>query len=92
MDFSVDSDLYNIDVSRRATLNVNYKNGEDISSHTATNTYKTLNEILVSILKHFHKSFIKTQMHRLQFLTATDTNRKKFLIDLLQLDEVCIVL
>ena len=47
LDFSVDADNYTIEVHRRATLKCKLtKNGEDISSHTASNTYKTLGEIL----------------------------------------------
>ena len=54
LDFSVDDDLYNISVSRRATLKCKLtKNGEDISSHTASNTYKTLGEILGIDFKTF---------------------------------------
>ena len=86
LDFSVDSDLYNISVSRRATLKCKLtKNGEDISSHTASNTYKTLNEVLGIDFKTFHISLSKHSI--VAVLTATDTNRKKFLIDLLKLDE-----
>ena len=37
------TDAYCISVSRRSTLKCKLtKNGEDISSHTASNTYKTL--------------------------------------------------
>ena len=88
LDFSVDSDLYNISVSRRATLKCKLtKNGEDISSHTASNTYKTLNEVLGIDFKTFSQLVYQNTNASLQFLTATDTNRKKFLIDLLKLDE-----
>ena len=55
LDFSVDNDLYSISVSRRATLKCKLtKNGDDISSHTASNTYKTLNEVLGIDFKLFH--------------------------------------
>jgi len=88
LDFSVDSDLYNITVVRRATLKCKLtKNGEDISSHTASNTYKTLGEILGIDFKTFSQLVYQNTNASLQFLTATDTNRKKFLIDLLKLDE-----
>jgi DNA repair exonuclease SbcCD ATPase subunit len=62
------------------------KNGEDISSHTATNTYKSLQEILGIDFKTFSQLVYQNTNASLQFLTATDTNRKKFLIDLLHLD------
>ena len=88
LDFSVDGDLYTISVSRRATLKCKLtKNGEDISSHTASNTYKTLNEVLGIDFKTFSQLVYQNTNASLQFLTATDTNRKKFLIDLLKLDE-----
>tara|TARA_R100000008_G_scaffold7154_1_gene3897 strand:+ start:2750 stop:4567 length:1818 start_codon:yes stop_codon:yes gene_type:complete len=88
LEFTVDSDVYSITVNRRATLKCKLtKNGEDISSHTASNTYKTLNEILGIDFKTFSQLVYQNTNASLQFLTATDTNRKKFLIDLLKLDE-----
>ena len=88
LDFSVNGDSYHIDVVRRANIKVKLlKNGEDISSHTATNTYKTLEEIIGIDFKTFSQIVYQNTNASLQFLTATDTNRKKFLIDLLQLDK-----
>jgi len=88
LDFSVNEDSYHIDVTRRANIKVKLlKNGEDISSHTATNTYKTLEEIIGIDFKTFSQIVYQNTNASLQFLTATDTNRKKFLIDLLQLDK-----
>ena len=88
LDFSVDSNLYTISVSRRATLKCKLtKEGEDISSHTASNTYKTLGNILGIDFKTFSQLVYQNTNASLQFLTATDTNRKKFLIDLLKLDD-----
>jgi len=88
LDFTVDNDSYNISVSRRSTLKCKLlKNDEDISSHTASNTYKTLGEVLGIDFKTFSQLVYQNTNASLQFLTATDTNRKKFLIDLLKLDE-----
>lgn len=88
LSFSVDDEEYCIDVMRRAALKCKLtKNGEDISSHTASNTYKTLGEILGIDFKTFSQLVYQNTNASLQFLTATDTNRKKFLIDLLKLDE-----
>ena len=88
LDFSVDADNYTIEVHRRATLKCKLtKNGEDISSQTASNTYKTLGEILGIDFKTFTQLVYQNTNTSLQFLTATDTNRKKFLIDLLKLDD-----
>ena len=86
--FTKDSDEYEIDLNRRASLRVKFlKNGEDISSHTATNTYKSIQEVLGIDFKTFSQLVYQNTNSSLQFLTATDTNRKKFLIDLLNLDE-----
>ena len=86
--FSVDDNEYEIDVSRKASIKCKlYENGVDISSHTATNTYKTVQELLGLDFKTFTQLVYQNTNTSLQFLTATDTNRKKFLIDLLKLDE-----
>ena len=86
--FTVGEDEYKLDVVRRANIKVKLlKNGEDISSHTATNTYKTVEEIIGIDFKTFSQIVYQNTNASLQFLTATDTNRKKFLIDLLQLDK-----
>ena len=85
--FDVVDDEYKIDVVRRGNIKVKlYKNDEDISSHTATNTYKTLEEVIGIDYKTFSQIVYQNTNASLQFLTATDTNRKRFLIDLLQLD------
>ena len=84
--FNVDDDQYEIDVVRKATIKCKlWKNGEDISSHTATNTYKTVQNLLGLDFKTFTQLVYQNTNASLQFLTATDTNRKKFLIDLLKL-------
>ena len=87
LSFSVNEDDYLIEVVRRTNIKVRlFKNNEDISSHTATNTYKTLEEIIGIDFKTFSQIVYQNTNASLQFLTATDTNRKRFLIDLLQLD------
>ena len=88
LSFDVVDDEYQIDVVRRGNIKVKlYKNGEDISSHTATNTYKTLEEVMGIDHKTFSQIVYQNTNASLQFLTATDTNRKRFLIDLLQLNK-----
>lgn len=87
LSFAVNDDEYVLDVSRKGSIKCRlWKNEEDISSHTATNTYKTLEQILGIDFKTFSQIVYQNTNASLQFLTATDTNRKKFLIDLLQLD------
>ncbi|HCT53934.1 MAG TPA: hypothetical protein DF712_15910, partial [Balneola sp.] len=87
--FSVDAREYEIDVNRsRGSIKVKlYEDGEDISSHTATNTYKTVQEILGLDFKTFTQLVYQNTNASLQFLTATDANRKKFLIELLNLED-----
>ncbi len=88
LSFTVDDSDYVISVNRKATLKCRLtKDGDDISSHTASNTYKTLGDILGIDFKTFSQLVYQNTNASLQFLTATDTNRKKFLIDLLKLDD-----
>lgn len=87
LEWSKDSDDYLISVDRTKGIKVKlYKNNVDISSHTATNTYKTVQEILGLDFKTFTQLVYQNTNTSLQFLTATDTTRKKFLIDLLHLE------
>lgn len=88
LQFSKDSDEYEIDLDRKSSLKVKLlKNEEDISSHTATNTYKTIEEIIGIDFKTFSQVVYQNTNASLNFLTATDSNRKKFLIDLLGLEQ-----
>ena len=85
--FTKDNSNYSITVNRKTNIKVKLeKNGEDISSHTATNTYKTIQEIIGVDFKTFSQLVYQNTNASLQFLTATDANRKKFLIDLLHLE------
>ena len=85
--FTKDDDTYSVSVDRKNSIKVKLeKNGEDISSHTATNTYKTIQEVIGVDFKTFSQLVYQSTNASLQFLTATDTNRKKFLIDLLHLE------
>ena len=86
--FAKDNSNYEIVVNRKTSVKLKLlKDGEDISSHTATNTYKTLQEILGVDFKTFSQLVYQNTNASLQFLTATDANRKKFLIDLLHLEK-----
>jgi DNA repair exonuclease SbcCD ATPase subunit len=81
--FLKDKDTYTIKTTRGSTQKVTLlKNGEDISLHTATATYKLINDILgfkdISLI--YQSSALS-----MEFLTSTDTKRKQFLIDLLNL-------
>jgi len=88
LSFTRDSDEYVITINRKSNIKLKLeKNGEDISSHTATNTYKTIQEIIGIDFKTFSQLVYQNTNASLQFLTATDTNRKKFLIELLSLEK-----
>lgn len=88
LSFTKDEDRYEITVNRKTSIKVKLeKNGNDVSSHTATNTYKTVQEVLGVDFKTFSQLVYQNTNASLQFLTATDANRKKFLIDLLHLEQ-----
>tara|TARA_E500000331_G_scaffold157802_1_gene153030 strand:- start:2291 stop:4096 length:1806 start_codon:yes stop_codon:yes gene_type:complete len=88
LSFLKDKTLYEISIDRQKSLKVKLlENGEDISSHTATNTYKSIQKILGVDFKTFSQLVYQNTNASLQFLTATDSNRKKFLIDLLHLEK-----
>ena len=87
LEFTKDEKRYEVIIDRKSSIKLRLlENGEDISSHTATNTYKTLQEIIGIDFKTFSQLVYQNTNSSLQFLTATDTNRKKFLIDLLHLE------
>ena len=86
--FTVDNDSYLVSTERSSNIKVRlFKNGEDISSHTATNTFKQLEELVGIDFKTFQQLVYQSTNSSLAFLTATDTARKKFLIDLFDLSE-----
>jgi len=86
--FSISNKEYKLSIERSgATQKVKLlENNEDISSHTATATFAQIEELLGIDGKTFSQLVYQNSGSSLQFLTATDSNRKKFLIDLLSLD------
>lgn len=86
--FTKDNDTYVIEADRKSSIKVKLsKNSVDISSHTATATFKLIEELFGKDFKTFSQLVYQNTNTSLQFLSATDTNRKKFLMDLLQLEE-----
>jgi DNA repair exonuclease SbcCD ATPase subunit len=87
LEFEKDGNSYSVRTVRTASSGtvVLTCNGEDISSHTATGTYKSIENILGYDHKTFSQIVYQSSVSSLEFLTATDTARKKFLIDLLNL-------
>ncbi len=88
VEFSVDSDEYILSKKVTASTKVILtKNGEDISGHTTTQTYKLVESILGLDFPSFTKLVYQSMVSSLDFLSSTDANRKKFLISLLGLDK-----
>lgn len=86
LSFNKDGDEYEINTTRASTQSVSFKcNGEDISQHTATATFKQIEEVLGISHATFTQLVYQSSASSLEFLTATDTARKKFLIELLSL-------
>ena len=86
LDFTDGTHKYNIKTVRGSTASVTLtKDGIDISSHTTTATYKTIEELIGYDHKAFTQIVYQSSSSSLEFLTATDSSRKKFLIDLLDL-------
>lgn len=87
LDFDKDGIAYEVKTTRTATASSVklLRQGTDISNHTATGTYKTIEQILGYDHKTFSQIVYQSSVSSLEFLTATDTARKKFLIELLNL-------
>lgn len=84
----IDGDQYTVSLNRKSTNKLTLiKNGIDISEHTATNTYKTLKELIGLDFKTFSQLVYQSSTSSLEFLTSTDTQRKKFLATLFGLDK-----
>lgn len=85
--FYVNDDSYVITkkVASTTTL-ILTKNGENISGHTATQTYAIVQELLGMDFQTFTKLVYQSMGSSLDFLLATDSNRKKFLVSLLGLE------
>lgn len=86
--FTKNLDEYEVILQRNNTIKINlFKNGIDISAHTATSTYKIIQEIIGIDFKTFVQLIYQSSTNSLEFLTSTDTARKTFLISLFNLRE-----
>ena len=87
LDFDKDGTKYSINTTRTGSSGsiTLTRDNKDISSHTSTGTYKTIEHILGFDHKTFSQIVYQSSISSLEFLTATDTARKKFLIELLNL-------
>lgn len=81
--FTKDGDVYNVKKVVKSTAKVTLtKNGEDISGHTATQTYKLIEEVLACDFTTFTKLVYQSVGSSLDFLKTTDAQRKAFLVNL----------
>jgi len=86
--FDKDGCEYKIETKRGAQQQVKlYKGQEDISGHTATTTYKLIEQLIGIDHKTFSQIVYQSHAGSLEFLTSADTARKKFLIELLNLSK-----
>ena len=86
LEFERDGVEYLIKSTRGSAQTVKlFKDGADVSSHTATATYKMIEEIIGIDHKAFAQIVYQSNASSLEFLTAADTARKKFLIEILNL-------
>lgn len=88
LDFRVGSNQYRIEVSRTGASSkvFLYENGVDISEHKVPDTYKKISEIIGMNFDTFSQLTYQSSTDLLDFIKATDTNRKKFLISLFNLN------
>lgn len=86
LEFEKDGCSYKIETRRGSTQTVRFfRENTDISSHTATATYKQIEEVLGMDHKTFSQIVYQSHASSLEFLTSPDTARKKFLIEILNL-------
>jgi len=89
LNFSVDSIDYTLDVKRigAQTKVVLLQGKEDISEHKVLDTYKKLHSLFGMTFEVFSQLSYQSSTDLLDFLKATDSNRKKFLINLFSLEK-----
>lgn len=89
LDFLVNDKPYRVSVNRTgATTKVQLlEDGVDVSEHKVLDTYKKIQDILGLDFEIFTQITYQSSVDLLDFLKATDTNRKKFLINLFNLEK-----
>lgn len=89
LSFDIDNVPYTIETKRTgASTKVKLsKEGIDISDHKILDTYKKLHALLGLDFEIFSQLTYQSSVDLLDFLKATDTNRKKFLINLFNLEK-----
>ena len=89
LDFFVDDKPYSIKIKRTGTKSEVsfYQDNKDLSEHKVLDTYKSIQELLNLDFNIFSQLTYQSSIDLLEFLKATDTNRKKFLINLFNLEK-----
>jgi len=87
--FSIDAKNYDLNVvrSNNTTKVKLLQNGEDITEHKVLDTYKKIQKLFGLDFEVFTQLTYQSSTDLLDFLKATDTNRKKFLINLFNLEK-----
>jgi DNA repair exonuclease SbcCD ATPase subunit len=89
LEFTVDAVEYAVTIKRvGAQTKVQLiQDGTDISEHKVLDTYKKISSIVDADFEVFSQLTYQSSTDLLDFLKATDTNRKKFLIKLFNLEK-----
>ena len=89
LNFAVDGNPYNIKVNRTgAKSEVSFfQDKKDLSEHKVLDTYNSIRDLLNLDFNIFSQLTYQSSIDLLEFLKATDTNRKKFLINLFNLEK-----
>ena len=89
LEFNIDHTNYIIKVGRSGAKSIVelIANGKDLSEHKVLDTYKKVQELLNLDFSIFSQLTYQSSIDLLEFLKATDTNRKKFLINLFNLEK-----
>lgn len=89
IEFAIGDNEYKVSVTRSgAQTKVKLiENGTDISDHKVLDTYKKIQQIVGLDFEVFSQLTYQSSTDLLEFLKATDTNRKKFLINLFNLEK-----
>ena len=93
IEFDIEGASYSVAVQRSgASTKVQLlKCGIDISDHKVLDTYKKIQELLGINFEIFSQLTYQSSVDLLEFLKATDTNRKKFLINLFNLEKYIMI-
>lgn len=84
----VDNVPHSITINRKGDTSkvALFRDGDNISEHKIPDTYKVLGGILNTTPEVLNQLIYQSSTSQLEFLKATDTNRKKFLVGLFSLE------